>query len=50
MIGKCKTSKLKPIEKSDITWQGNYSKIDSKDNKLAGLNLKKTRAIKSESE
>jgi hypothetical protein len=46
MVGKCKVSKLKPIEKSDITWHGSYSKIDSNDTKLNGLNLKKTRVNK----
>jgi len=44
MIGKCKVSKLKPIEKSDITWQGNYSKIESSETKFGGFNLRKTKA------
>jgi hypothetical protein len=41
MIGKCKISKLKPIEKSDITWKGNYTKLESTDSKQPTIPLAK---------
>lgn len=47
MVGKLKVSKLKPIEKSDVTWKGGYSKLDSNESKVN--NLKKTRINKRDS-
>ena len=47
MIGKCKTSKLKPMDKNDITWNGNYSKIDSSDTKQSAVKMIKELSKKS---
>ena len=54
MVGKCKISKLKPIEKSDVTWKGNYSKMDSPESKPIATarptkdqSIKKTRLLNS---
>ena len=39
MFGKIKSSKLKPMEKSDLRWKGSFAKLESGESKMSAIRL-----------